>query len=132
MDMEELTAKSVQMVQKELWAGLAAYNLVRLFMVLAAEQEGLPPMDLSFTQCLRRIQNGTPAWCRGRSLTDATVPRQQLLIRLAQCRLQKRLRFRVEPRALRVHSRSYPPLKGSREEARQRTIEKMRAQPAES
>ena len=38
LDMDSLTGKSVDMVRKELWAGLLAYNLVRGFMTRAAQR----------------------------------------------------------------------------------------------
>lgn len=130
LDLHLLRAKSVAMVQKELWAGLAAYNLVRVFMSRAACQAGLPPLALSFTRCWRRVQSSIlPGDAMTRSESPASSP-PGLLARLAQCRLQRRDDFRVEPRAVRKHWQRYPPLKGSRNEARERTLQNLRPAPA--
>ena len=48
MDLHQLEVKSADMVQKEFYAGLMAYNLVRGLMALAAERTGCAPARLSF------------------------------------------------------------------------------------
>lgn len=130
LDMQLLRAKSVAMVKKELWAGFAAYNLVRVSMSMAAHQAALTPTALSFTQCWHRIQSSFLLQDDVEGSEDCTQPYQPLLTRLAQCRLQKRKPFRVEPRAIRLRSRSYKILRGSRDEARQNVLHKLMAQPA--
>lgn len=128
MDMDLLTAKSVDTVRKELWGGFAAYNIVRACMLMAAQEAGLAPLDLSFAKCWRRV------WDAVRRLPDVKTPRDlakwlsRLLKSLAKCRLQKRTRFRVEPRAVRKHPSIYPHLKGSRGQARQRARQKLLAE----
>lgn len=127
MDMDLLSARSVDMVRKELWAGLAAYNLVRACMLMAAEEAGLAPRDLSFAKCWRRF------WDAVRCLPGLNAPHEvakwlrRLLKSLAKCRLPKRARFRVEPRAVRERPSIYPPLKGSRDRARERERQKLAA-----
>lgn len=122
LDMDLLTAKSVDMVRKELWAGLLTYNIVRGHMTRAAMHANLAPLTLSFTRCWRRVRDTLLAH---RSATTRTVHR--LLIRLAKLTLPKRPRFRIEPRAVRRRPLTYPHLKGSRAEARQRLIEQLKA-----
>ena len=130
LDLHLLQAKSVAMVQKELWAGLGAYNLVRVFMCRAAHQAGLPPLTLSFTRCWRRVQQGVLHGDEMAGSGNPTPSPPALLIRLAQCRLQRRDPLRLEPRAVRAYWRPYPPLKGSRQEARQRALQKLQTPPA--
>jgi hypothetical protein len=122
LDMDLLTAKSVDMVLKELWAGLLAYNIVRGYMTRAAMQANLSPLTLSFTRCWRRVRDTLLAHRPG---VTQTVHR--LLTRLAKFTLPKRPRFRIEPRAVRRRPATYPNLKGSRSEARQHLIEQMKA-----
>jgi len=127
LDMGLLSAKSVAMARKDLWAGLAAYNIVRAYMALAAQEAGLSSLDLSFTHCWRRVQ-----------LIVCAVPEAaaellyRWLRRLAGCRLQRRRARRIEPRATRRRTVQYAVLKGPREAARQRVREKLAAQPAKS
>lgn len=125
LDMNMLAAKSVDMVRKELCAGMLAYNLIRTFMTLAAQRAGLSPLTLSFTKCWRRI-NDTLAALRPTATRQHIAEQiQRLLVRLAKCKLTERPRFRIEPRAVRKRRDAYPFLKGSRAEARQRVIEKL-------
>lgn len=123
LDMDELTGQSVEMVRKELTAGLLAYNLVRGFMVQAAQRDGVSPLTLSFTRCWRRVWHALVFNLRlGLSGQDVTRKLEQLLNRLARCKLPVRSRFRIEPRAVRRRPAVYPNLKGSRAEARQHLI----------
>ncbi|MDO8472740.1 MAG: transposase [Dehalococcoidia bacterium] len=57
LDMDLLAGKSVDVVRKELCAGMLAYNLIRTFISLAAQGAGLSPLVLSFTKCWRRIHD---------------------------------------------------------------------------
>jgi hypothetical protein len=122
LDMDLLTAKSVDMVRKELWAGLLAYNIIRGYMTRAAMQANLSPLTLSFTRCWRRVRDTLLARRPG-----ATRTVHRLLTRLAKLTLPKRPRFRIEPRAVRRRPATYPNLKGSRSGARQRLIEQLKA-----
>lgn len=128
LDIEFLSAKSVEMIRKELWAGLVAYNLVRAGMALAAQGAGLSPMTLSFTKCYHRVQAALSSLHRvGRPLQPVEFT-HRLLGKLAKCILQKRAPFRVEPRAVRNRRPSYPSLKGSRDKARQIALRRLMAE----
>lgn len=129
LDMDLLTAKSEQMVQKELWAGLAAYNLVRVWMAQAASRAQRSPLGLSFAQCWRRVKLMLTNRRRTDTGQDTAEREQRLLERLAQCRLPKRDTFRVEPRAVRRRASPYPALRGSRHQARQAALDKRRTIP---
>ena len=131
LDMGLLYAKSVDTVRKELYAGLIAYNLIRAWMRQAAQRAGLTPLALSFTQCWRRVRDTLLYLRPADTRHDIRLDIQRLLSRLATCLLQKRPRFRIEPRAVRNRRAPYPPLKGSRAVARQRTLEQLQA-PAKS
>lgn len=125
LDLEFLTGKTVAMVRKELWAGLASYNLVRACMTMAARQVNLTPLCLSFTKCWRRIQRALCSLRPTDTLDQTAELLRRLLRRLAQCRLQKRELFRVEPRAVRRRPAVYPALKGSRDKARQLALQEL-------
>lgn len=127
LDMALLTGKSVDMIRKELHAGLLAYNLIRGYMALAAQQANLSPLVLSFTRCWRRVRDMLLT-LRPTDLPQHVVQAaQRLFDRLARCKLPKRPRFRIEPRAVRRRPAVYPTLKGSRSEARQRVLEQLQA-----
>lgn len=119
LQMETLSGKSVDIVQKELRFGLLAYNLIRGLMAEAALQVGLCPLQLSFARCWRRVAN-----LRHHSSAPLTDEAHcDLLTRLAACRLPVRRKLRVEPRAVWGKPQPYPFLKGSRQLARQACLQ---------
>ena len=117
--MEEFDVQSTALFRKELAAGLLTYNLICAFMVKAALIADLPPSQLSFSRCWRRIQDfllkGIPAW-----VYAAGSVQNYLLQRLAKCKLAHQPnKVRYEPRKVRRRPAIYPPLKGDRQTARQ-------------
>ena len=55
MKMEILRCQTPQMVRKEIWAHLLAYNLVRKVMAQAAEEHGVSPRQLSFAGAMQTL-----------------------------------------------------------------------------
>ncbi len=56
LGLDVLRCKSPEMVRKEFWAHLLAYNLVRAVMARAAKDLGCAPRDLSFKGALQAVQ----------------------------------------------------------------------------
>lgn len=56
MQMDILRCQSPDMVRKEVWAHLLAYNLLRGLMARAAEEAGLLPLQVSFKGSLQLVQ----------------------------------------------------------------------------
>jgi hypothetical protein len=68
MQMDILRCKTPEMVQKEIWAHLLAYNLLRTVMAVAAGENGLEPRQVSFkgakqavTAFAPKIESARPA-----------------------------------------------------------------------
>jgi hypothetical protein len=55
LGMDVLRCKTPQMVRKEIWTCLLAYNLIRQAMLQSARESGHPPRRLSFTAALQAI-----------------------------------------------------------------------------
>jgi putative transposase len=55
LGLDVLRCKSPEMVRRELWTGLLAYNLIRQTMLQAALQAGRSPRQLSFAAALQKI-----------------------------------------------------------------------------
>ena len=55
MGMDVLRCKTPEMVRKEMWACLLAYNLIRQTLLQSARASGLQPRQLSFTAALQSI-----------------------------------------------------------------------------
>jgi hypothetical protein len=60
LGMDELRTKTVTGIRKELAMFAIAYNLVRLVMLEAGEQQGVPPSRISFIDALRWLLNARP------------------------------------------------------------------------
>jgi hypothetical protein len=118
--METLSCKSPEMIEKELWVYLLAYNLIRVLMAQAAHSAGVQPRELSFKHT---VQIWT-AWTSQTLAALATRQHVELFRLIAQLRVANRPK-RVEPRARKRRPKSYPWLKISRTRAR-RKIRKRR------
>jgi len=117
MDLVQLEAKSPEMARKEWLAGLLAYNLIRAAQLCAALQKGISPLSLSFSSARRHLE----CWLRqfGRAQRQARAQWTKTLQQIAQCLLPRRRKPRPdEPRAQRHLRLPYPPLYGSRANAR--------------
>ncbi len=55
MGMDILRCKTPEMVRKEMWTCLLAYNLIRRAMLQAAQESGVSPRTLSFTAAVQTI-----------------------------------------------------------------------------
>jgi hypothetical protein len=126
LEMEDLSTTSVDMVRKELYLGLLGYNLLRSLMAQAAKQAKCLPRELSLACCLRRIKDTWQTVVESEDAERAERRLNSLLERLAQCRLPKRKRERYEPREVWGRPKVYPTIKGSREQARQAALEKLK------
>jgi len=114
LGMEVLRCLTAQMVEKELWVNLLAYNLIRLLMAQAALQAGLHPRDLSFKHA---VQMWT-LWLSLRHAMSQDWHRGTLLKLIAQIQVGQRP-GRLEPRARKRRPKPYPWLKVPRHLARQ-------------
>lgn len=115
LGMQTLSCKSPAMAQKEIWVYLLAYNLIRLMMAQSARLAGCQPRQLSFKHALQI----SIAWGHhGRGdIEDEKL--HALFLLIAQHRVGNRP-GRIEPRAIKRRSGSYPLLTQTRELARER------------
>src|SRR3954470_23979239 len=60
MQMGELRCKTPEMVRKEVWAHLLAYNLIRTVMAQAAAKHDIPPRSISFTGAMQTLEAFQP------------------------------------------------------------------------
>ncbi len=118
MGMAVLRCKSPDMVAREIWTHLLAYNLIRLLMAQAARCHGLHPRELSFKHSLQ-------TWIRWLDvgLTHCNEHALQALLGLIARKRVRQRPGRVEPRARKRRPKSYPRLQVPRHQARQRLID---------
>lgn len=116
MQMDVLRCKTPEMVRKEMWVHLLAYNLLRSVMCAAAEEHGLGVREISFKGTLQLL-NAFHQWLttsppeRLNELCDA------LFAAVRQHRVGNRPN-RYEPRKRKRAAKPYPSLKRSRNEER--------------
>ena len=61
MNMDVLRCQNPDMVRKEIWAHLLAYNLIRTVIAQAAAKHGRHPRQISFTRAMRTLEAFRPA-----------------------------------------------------------------------
>jgi len=121
MQMDQSEAKSADMVCKEFYAGLMAYNLVRGLMAAAAQESGCRPVELSFT----KVHGLLASIITELFLVCMSAPARRnrlkwLLAEASGARLPRRRKPRQnEPRAQHYQPQVFPKIKGSRDEARE-------------
>jgi hypothetical protein len=116
LGLDVLRCKTPEMVRREFWTGLLAYNLIRQTMLQAALQAGRSPRQLSFTAALQKI---AASWNTIPVCQDATV---LLLIEIHLGDLATHLvgdrPDRVEPRAIKRRPKPQRLLMQPRKQAR--------------
>jgi hypothetical protein len=115
LGMEELRCKTPDMAIKELWVYLLAYNLIRLLMAQSALLADQVPRQLSFKHTVQIWL----AWQHLRGNAQDGTSMHALLVLISQPRVGLRLR-RIEPRALKRRSNTFPLLMEPREQTRAR------------
>jgi hypothetical protein len=106
--LHHIAARTESMKEKQLLTAVAAYNLVRATMALAARRHNLAPRQLSFTCVLDIVQ---ARWHRLQSAPDPAAYQQEvfsLLDAAVQGILPKRKELRSYPRAAWHRNRSSP------------------------
>jgi len=116
LGMHHLATKSPEMVRKDLWMHLLAYNLVRIKMAQASVLHGTTPRTLSFTAAKNLMDSFAPHLNTTRGQEHCRIE-AELLRAIARCRLTKRP-GRKEPRAVKKRVQKYSYLTKPRTEAR--------------
>ena len=116
LGMDVLRCKSPEMVRKEIWTCLLAYNLIRKTMLQAARATDLSPRELSFTNAIQTIA----ASLGSLPLLDADTSDRLIESQLASLteQLVGRRPNRVEPRAVKRRPKPHRLLNMPRDEAR--------------
>jgi hypothetical protein len=118
--MDVLRCKTPDLVVKEIWAHLLAYNLVRGVMAGAAVRHGLAPREISFQGARQTLE--AFRWGPG-ARTAGDDPRIERLIHraIASHRVGDRP-DRVEPRVIKRRPKPYPRMQVPRKIARKRLM----------
>jgi hypothetical protein len=112
LGMDVLRCLTPQMVEKELWVYLLAYNVIRLLMAQAAREAGVHPRELSFKHTVQMWTEWTST-----TLRESPMRRTDFFRLIAQFIVGNRP-GRLEPRARKRRPKPYQWLKVPRAEAR--------------
>jgi hypothetical protein len=120
LQMDVLRCLTPQMVRKELWVHLLAYNLLRSVMCAAADESGLLVRELSFKGTLQLLNGLYPhlLLSAGEVLSRYC---ETLLSGVRQHRVGNRP-DRFEPRKRKRAAKAYPPLKRPRSQERKQCL----------
>ena len=116
LGMDVLRCKTPEMVRKEVWAHLLAYNLIRTLMAQAANELGCAPRDLSFKGTLQTMKEFAERLLDRRSQNRVEL-HDWLLLAIGAHQVNDRP-DRVEPRARKRRPKQYPRLTQPRRLAR--------------
>ena len=94
--LDQLSCATPKMAAKEIEMGIAAYNLVRAVIAVAAQQSGLRPRDYGFTRAARIVQSFAP------KIANATTSQE------GQRHFDRMMHYLHQAKLPRRHRRSYP------------------------
>jgi hypothetical protein len=120
LKMEHLRSKTPEMVRKEIWATLLAYNLIRKLIGEAAYKHSLIPREISFKGAVQNLNAFRPFWSIPGITADGKLF-QTLLLLISKRRVANRP-GRLEPRAIKKRPRAFPRLHLRRAEAREKIM----------
>ncbi len=118
MNMEHIKSKTPEMVRKEFYVHLLAYNLVRATLWEAGIKHNVQPLRLSYKGAIQHILNFVPILAMKK---DRDVIYGVMLTIISRDKLLERP-FRVEPRMVRSKKRQFPRLTRPRQEIRKKLI----------
>ena len=123
--MDMLRCKTPELVRKEIWTHVLAYNLIHTVMAQAAAREGVPPRSISFKATLQVLEAFRPliASQAHRGAGHRAALYQQVLRAIAAHRVADRP-DRFEPRMAKRRPKRYDRLTRPRREIKLRMIKR--------
>lgn len=107
LNLAHVRCKSPEMVRKELWTSILAYNLIRTKAATAAQLHGRTPRQISFTATCQYV---LASWmlhsCQVNGARQTLMNERQCLERIARCEVADRP-GRVEPRVIKRRRHTY-------------------------
>jgi hypothetical protein len=119
LQMDVLRCKTPELVRKELWTPILAYNLIRTILAQAASKHGMEPRSISFKGTVQTLEAFQPVIALlGEGDADfRTIVYEQLLDAIASHRVADRP-DRYEPRRKKRRPKPYDRLMKPRHEAK--------------
>ena len=122
MNMDVLRCRTPDMVRKEIWAHLLAYNLIRTVIAQAAAKHGRHPRQISFTRAMRTLEAFRPSIAHVPSERLADLY-EHMLTAIASHEIGNRP-DRLEPRQRKRRPKPYKLMTKPRHQARKQEAKK--------
>lgn len=106
--LHQIAVKSIDLLEKELYLAISAYNLVRAVMCLAARRANLSPRQLSFSFVLDVVNAAWPRLLAAKSREEHQAEFDRVLDFAASYKLPKRKKRRSYPRAVWGRGATFP------------------------
>jgi DDE family transposase len=106
--LHQIAVKSIDLLEKELYLAISAYNLVRAVMCLAARRANLSPRQLSFSFVLDVVNAAWPRLLAAKSREEHHAEFERVLDFAASYKLPKRKKRRSYPRAVWGRGATFP------------------------
>lgn len=119
LGMDMLRSKTPEMVRKEIWIHLLAYNIIRKIMAEAAKIAGVEPRGISFKGTIQILEDMIPLWKNKVRPFEELYP--IVLKMISTCKIYPRPN-RSEPRAVKRRPKPFPRLHGKRSDAKKRGV----------
>jgi putative transposase len=108
VQLHHITAKSADMLEKELLMAASAYNFVRAVMCMAARRHRMDPRQLSFSGVLNVVNYAWPKLAGAPTKRAHDQEFFKVLDLAAQCKLPRRIKRRSYPRSIWRRSSPFP------------------------
>jgi len=119
LNLDHVRCKSPEMVRRELWTTILAYNLIRSTAAGAAMLHDVKPREISFTSTGQFVLAAWAVISLGKISKQALLDyAQTMLENIANCRVANRP-GRIEPRLIKKRPKQYKHLRVPRSLARQ-------------
>jgi hypothetical protein len=127
MQMDVVRCKTPELVRKEIWTHILAYNLIRTIIAQAASKHGIDPRSISFKGAIQTLEAFQPVIALDGQLDSASRLKlyEQLLDAIASHRVADRP-DRYEPRRKKRRPKPYDRLMKPRHEAKRQMLSGVR------
>ena len=120
MQMEHLPSKTPEMVVKDFYVHLLAYNLIRTVQLEASNQHAVDPLSLSFCATIQHLSSFSSLLAHA-SAAQRLYEYTQLIFLVSTEKLPFRPN-RVEPRVVKRRPKAYPRLTKPRKQVRRKLM----------
>ena len=125
LQMDVLRCKTPELVRKEIWTHLLAYNLIRTVIAQAAHRHDLPPRSISFKGTIQTLEAFAPLIANCQSADKRLILYEHLLAAIANHKVANRP-GRYEPRCRKRRPQPYPLLTKPRHEAKLQILKQVK------